>query len=73
MERVYEALLGISLVVNGAMGGLIAGYILTKPTECQCEGCDCRKPRRDVGPFPTGWVVPDGLPQPKPKPNGAMP
>lgn len=77
MHKVYDVILGLSLVANGLLGGLIAGHLATHHDACDC-GCDCRKPRRDRGPYPTGWVVPDEAPEPepvvpKPKPNGAMP
>lgn len=79
MSKVYDVVLGLSLVLNGAMVGLIAGHLATHHDACDC-GCDCRKPKRDRGPYPTGWVVPDDtpepepvVPKPKPKPNGAMP
>lgn len=51
-----------SLVLNGALVGLIAGHLMTKAAPAVCR-CECRKASGekpvDRGPFPTGWVVPE--------------
>lgn len=64
----------LSLIANGLMAGLIAGHILSAKDNNVCR---CEHRRRigdepiDRGPFPTGWVVPDEMP--KPKPSGDAP
>lgn len=59
----------LSLIANGLMAGLIAGHILSSQDDNTCR---CQHRRRigdepiDRGPFPTGWVVPDEIPRPRP-------
>ena len=73
MQRAYNAILALSLVLNGGLAGLIAGHMLSQSPACMCDS-GRRKIIRDEGPYPTGWVVPDPGPAkpPKPKPSGAM-
>lgn len=69
METMIRLLFAASLVVNGALGGLIAGRLLSEPAGCKCgDDCDCRRRLLDDGPFPTGWVSPDPGPAPTPTP-----
>lgn len=64
-------IISLSLVLNGLLGGLIAGHLMTKAEPAVCR-CDCQRPDAerpiDRGPFPTGWVVPEETPR---KPAGA--
>jgi hypothetical protein len=64
-------LLGLSLLLNGLLAGLVVGHLTT----ISAERCECRRIREadevDRGPFPTGWVVPDG--SAKPRPSGDAP
>ena len=69
MQRLILAILGLSLVANGALAGLIAGNILAARPACTCDGCG-QASKVDGGPYPTGWVVPDGQLR---KPTGAKP
>lgn len=76
MNNVIKAIIVLSVAANGFMGGLIAGHVAQRGGACFCKDCDCKRERRDTGPFPTGWVVPDEQPddQPKPKPKpGSLP
>lgn len=75
MQTTIRLLFALSLVVNGALAGLIAGHMLAEPVGCKCgEDCECRrKLMRDEGPFPTGWVVPEPGPVKPSKPSGARP
>lgn len=73
MNNAIKFLIVVSVAANGFMGGLIAGHVLTG---LDAKPCDCRRERKEDGPFPTGWVVPDDSePAPyKPKPRpGAHP
>lgn len=79
MNNIIKAIIILSVAANGFMGGLIAGHVVMQKGVCFCKDCDCRRERRDIGPFPTGWVVPDESPEvdpvpPKPKPKpGSLP
>lgn len=53
MTKILAGCLAVSLLVNGAAAGLIAGYLLTGQHKCHCD--EKRPPRR----FPTGWQLPD--------------
>lgn len=69
MNRALAGLLAVSLLVNGALAGLIAGHLLTDQGRCRCEE---KRPRR----YPTGWVPPDDsdrLPVKPGKPTGDAP
>ena len=56
-------ILCVSLLVNGALAGLILGHLHTATADgCSCRRCQCRE---EGGPYPTGWVVPDEAPKPK--------
>jgi hypothetical protein len=61
MNRLYVFLVVVSVGLNGFLAGMIAGHLSGPPAACPC---DCN--RHDAGPFPTGWVVPDQAPIPKP-------
>lgn len=66
-------IISVSLILNGLLGGLIAGHLMTKaePAVCRCDrrrGDDERP--LDRGPFPTGWVVPEESPTKPSKPAG---
>ena len=74
MQTAIRLLFALSLVLNGALGGLIAGHLLSGPAACSCgDDCACRKSSRDEGPFPTGWVAPDPGPVKPARPNGGRP
>jgi|LakMenEpi03Aug12_release.lakeMendotaPanAssembly.Ray.scaffolds.fasta_scaffold512412_3 hypothetical protein len=69
MNTIIKAIIVLSVGVNGFLGGLIVGhYVRQADLDC-C--CDCKHPRRDEGPFPTGWVMPDPD-APKPKSGAAQ-
>lgn len=64
MNTIMKAIVVLSVGANGFFGGLIAGHLMN-----QQGVCNCKRERREDGPFPTGWVVPEE-PQPaKPKPS----
>ncbi len=69
MTKALAGFLAVSILLNGAMAGLIAGHLLTEQA-CRCKCDEKRPPRR----FPTGWTLPDDSDKlPPRRPTGDAP
>lgn len=66
MNTACRVLFFMSVLANGLLAGLIAGRLTSPPAACSCDRTKAADV--DAGPFPTGWVVPE--PGPPPKPTG---